>query len=179
MSEQQLRDEAVTLLLAGHETTALALTYGFHLLAWHPEAFERLTSESAQVLGSRLPGAADMPNLPYAEAVVKEAMRLYPPAWGIGRAAKQPCRVAGVDLPRNAQIWLAQYVVHRDPRWFRDPERFEPERWLDDSAKGLPRFAYFPFGGGPRICIGNGFAMMEASLVDGNHDAALSFGPGR
>jgi len=165
MSERQLRDEAVTLLLAGHETTALALTYTFHLLARHPAAFSELRSEAERVLGTRSPTAADIPNLPYADAVVRESMRLYPPAWAIGRATTRPCTIAGLELEPGAQLWIAQWVVHRDPRWYTDPGAFVPERWRGDFAKRLPRFAYFPFGGGPRVCIGNAFAMMEAVLL--------------
>jgi cytochrome P450 len=165
MSERQLRDEAVTLLLAGHETTALALTYTFHLLSRHPRVLSELTSEVSRVLGTRAPGAADIPNLVYADAVVRESMRLYPPAWAIGRATTQPCKVAGLDLAEGAQLWIAQWVVHRDPRWFENPEQFVPERWRGDLAKRLPKYAYFPFGGGPRVCIGNAFAMMEAVLL--------------
>ncbi len=165
MSERQLRDEAVTLLLAGHETTALALTYTFHLLSRHPGVLADLISEIESVLGTRAPTAADVPELPYADAVVREAMRLYPPAWGVGRATTRPCEVAGLPLEKGAQLWAAQWVVHRDARWFENPDAFVPRRWRDDFAKRLPRYAYFPFGGGPRVCIGNAFAMMEAVLL--------------
>jgi cytochrome P450 len=165
MSDQQLRDEVVTLLLAGHETTALALTFTFHLLARNPGALERLSAEIASALGDRPATFADLPNLPYADAVIRETLRLFPPAWAIGREAARPCRIGGLDLAKGAQVWLAQWVVHRDARWFPDPEAFEPARWLDDGAKRLPRYAYFPFGGGPRVCIGNAFAMMEAVLL--------------
>jgi cytochrome P450 len=165
MSDQQLRDEIVTLLLAGHETTALALTFSFHLLAGNPEVYDELSSEVTRTLGQRAATFADLPNLPYADAVVRETLRLYPPAWAIGREAARPCRIAGLDLLPGHQLWLAQWVVHRDARWFPEPAEFKPERWRDDSAKRLPRSAYFPFGGGPRICIGNAFAMMEAVLL--------------
>jgi cytochrome P450 len=165
MSDRQLRDEIVTLLLAGHETTALALTFTFHLLAGEPHVYEELSSEVTRTLGERSATFADLPLLPYADAVVREALRLYPPAWAIGREAARRCRIAGLDLSTGDQLWLAQWVVHRDPRWFPEPAAFKPERWRDDSAKRLPRSAYFPFGGGPRICIGNAFAMMEAVLL--------------
>jgi cytochrome P450 len=165
MSERQLRDEAITLLMAGHETTALALTYAFHLLSRHPQVLSELVSEVNGVLGGRTPGAADIPDLVYADAVVRESMRLYPPAWGVGRATTRPSKVAGVELAEGAQLWMSQWVVHRDPRWFENPEQFSPERWRDDLAKRLPRYAYFPFGGGPRVCIGNAFATMEAVLL--------------
>lgn len=165
MSDQQLRDEVMTLMLAGHETTALALTYTFHLLSRHPNVLGELSSEVTKVLGDRPATFADIQNLPYADSVVREALRLYPPAWSIGREAVRPCRVAGVDVPQGAQLWLSQWVVHHDARWFPNPDAFEPERWRDDLAKRLPRFAYFPFGGGPRVCIGNAFATMEAVLL--------------
>jgi cytochrome P450 len=165
MSDRQIRDEAVTIFLAGHETTALALFYTLHLLALHPEVESRLAEEISRVLSGRLPTAADVPELPYTEWVVREAMRLYPPAWGIAREALEDCEIGGYRVPRGTQLFLVQYLVHRDPRWFEDPEAFRPERWAGDLIKRLPRCAYFPFGDGPRICIGNHFAMMEAVLV--------------
>jgi cytochrome P450 len=165
MSDRQLRDEVVTLMLAGHETTALALTFAHSLLGQHPRALEELVAEIARVLGERAATVDDLPNLPYADGVIRESLRLYPPAWALGREATRPCRIAGYDIEPGTQFWLAQWVVHRDPRWFPNPLAFEPERWKDDLAKRLPRFAYFPFGGGPRFCIGNAFAMMEAVLL--------------
>jgi cytochrome P450 len=165
MSERQLRDEAVTLLLAGHETTALTLTYTFHLLSRHPRVLSELVSEVTRVLGTRPAGAGDVPHLAYADAVVRESMRLYPPAWAIGRATTRACSIAGLELDEGAQLWVSQWVVHRDPRWFDDPGQFVPERWRSDAAKRLPRYAYLPFGGGPRVCIGNAFATMEAILL--------------
>ncbi len=165
MDDVQLRDEAMTLMLAGHETTALALGFTLHLLAEHPAAADKLVAEVEEVLGDRAATAADMPKLRYAEGVVREAMRLYPPAWAIGREAVTPCNIGGYDIERGTQLWAAQWVVHRDPRWFPEPQLFRPERWDGDFAKSLPRHAYFPFGGGPRICIGNAFAMMEAVLI--------------
>jgi cytochrome P450 len=165
MTDRQLRDEVVTLFLAGHETTALALSYCFYLLATHPAAEARLTAELDEVLRGRPPTSADVSRLRYTEWVVKESMRLYPPAPGIGREALSDCEIGGYYVPRGTQIGLMQWVVHRDPRWFDDPEAFKPERWDNDLAKRLPRGAYFPFGDGPRICIGNHFAMMETVLV--------------
>jgi cytochrome P450 len=165
MTDRQLRDEAVTLLLAGHETTALALTYAFNLLARSPEAECRLAAELDHVLGGRLPCAADVPNLKYAEWVIRETMRLYPPAWGIGRQAKTDCEIGGYSCPKGTQLFLVIWLVHHDARWFPDPESFRPERWDNDLIKRLPRCAYFPFGDGARICIGNHFAMMEAVLL--------------
>lgn len=165
MSDLQLRDEAMTLLLAGHETTALTLGYALDLLARHPEAQARLHEEITTVLGDRRATAADMPKLTFAEGVVRESMRLYPPAWAIGREAIAPCTIGGYPVAKGTQIWLAQWVVHRDARWFEDPLSFRPQRWANDFVKSIPRHAYFPFGGGPRICIGNAFAMMEAVLI--------------
>ncbi|MBX3226336.1 MAG: cytochrome P450 [Labilithrix sp.] len=163
MDDRQLRDEAITLLLAGHETTALSLGYALHLLGRHPLALAKLRNEVASVLGDRPATAADVSALKYTDAVIRESMRLYPPAWAIGREATQPLSVAGIDVEKGAQLWAAQWVVHRDPRWFPEPERFDPERWLTGPA--VPKHAYFPFGGGPRVCIGNAFATMEMVLV--------------
>lgn len=165
MTDQQLRDEAMTLFLAGHETTALALSWGWYLLAQHPDVVEKLRAELRQVLGGRTPAVADLPNLPYTEMIVQEVMRLYPPAYAIGRQAIQTCTIGGYPVPAKGTILMSQWVVHRDPRYFDDPERFYPERWADGLAKRLPRYAYFPFGGGQRVCIGNTFALMELPLV--------------
>lgn len=165
MDDKQLRDESVTLLLAGHETTALTLSYAWYLLAQHPTIEAKLQEEISQVLGERAATAADVPRLRYAEAIIRESMRLYPPAWGIGREAIAPCEIGGYPIKKGLQIWLSQWVVHRDPRYFPEPEAFRPERWENDLAKRLPRYAFFPFGGGPRICIGNAFAMMESVLL--------------
>ncbi|MBX3230254.1 MAG: cytochrome P450 [Labilithrix sp.] len=163
MDDRQLRDEAITLLLAGHETTALALGYALHLLGRHPLALAKLRTEIDNVVGDRAATAADVPALEYADAAVREAMRLYPPAWAIGREATEPLTVAGIPVEKGAQLWAAQWVVHRDPRWFPEPERFDPDRWL--TGPPIPKHAYFPFGGGPRVCIGNAFATMEMVLV--------------
>lgn len=165
MDDTQLRDEAMTLLLAGHETTALTLGFALHLLSQHPEVQAKLVKEIDDVLGDRAATAADMPKLRYAEAVVRESMRLFPPAWALGREAIAPCTIGGYHVPAGTQLWVAQWVVHRDPRWFADPLTFSPERWDNDFARSLPKHAYFPFGGGPRVCIGNAFAMMEAVLL--------------
>jgi len=165
MTDEQLRDELVTLFLAGHETTALALSYSLYLLALHPDALARLAAEVDDVLQGRLPANADVPRLRYTEWVIKEAMRLYPPAPSIGREALCDCEIGGYHVRKGTQIALVQWVVQRDPRWFDDPECFRPERWDNDLARRIPRCAYFPFGDGPRICIGNQFAMLEAVLV--------------
>jgi len=165
MTDAQVRDEALTLFLAGHETTALALTYALWLLARHPDRQARLADELRAVLGDRPPGLADLERLRYTEMVLMETMRLYPPAWALGRRATQEIEVGGFRFPKGAEFIMSQWVVHRDPRRFDEPESFRPERWEGDLAQRLPRFAYFPFGGGPRVCIGNRFAMMEAKLV--------------
>jgi cytochrome P450 len=165
MSDQQLRDEAMTLFLAGHETTALALAWGWYLLAQHRDVVEKLQAELRHVLGGRTPTAADLPNLLYTDMIVQEVMRLYPPAYAIGRQAIRTCTIGGYPVPAGGTVLMSQWVVHRDPRYFDDPERFYPERWADGLAKRLPRYAYFPFGGGQRVCIGNTFALMELPLV--------------
>lgn len=165
MTDKQLRDEAMTLFLAGHETTAIALSWAFYLLSQRPEVEALLVAELAEALGGRPATIADLPNLPYLEAVVWEALRLYPPAYAVGRQAIGECEIGGYRVPAGAAVTASQWVMHRDPRYFERPEEFHPERWLDGLAKRLPKFAYFPFGGGPRICIGNQFALAEARLV--------------
>jgi cytochrome P450 len=165
MSDQQLRDEVVTLFLAGHETTALALTHVLYLLAKHPEARRRVEAEVDEVLAGRLPTQEDVPRLVYTERTIKEAMRLYPPAWLTGREVTRAFTVAGRTVPVGTQVLVSQWVVHRDPRWWAHPEAFDPDRFEPELVKARPRFSYFPFGGGPRICIGNHFAMMEAVLM--------------
>jgi cytochrome P450 len=164
MTDQQLRDEAITFLLAGHETTALSLTWIWYLLSQHPEVEHRLREELRLVLNGRVPVAQDLVRLPYTEQVVKEAMRLYPPAWGVARTVVKDCEIGGYQIPLGANIVASQWVMHRDPRYFSDPEKFNPDRWSTVTPR-LPRFAYFPFGGGPRVCIGAAFAMMEAMLL--------------
>jgi cytochrome P450 len=165
MSDAQMRDELVTLFLAGHETTALSLAYCFYLLATHPEAEARWQTELDTVLEGRPPTAADVPRLMYTDWIVRESMRLYPPAWTIAREALADCQIGGFHIPQGAQLWPVQWIVHRDPRWFDRPDEFLPERWDGDLARRLPRCAYFPFGDGPRICIGQSFAMLEAVLI--------------
>ena len=165
MSDAQLRDEVVTLFLAGHETTALALGHTFYLLSRYPDVQRRLHREVDGVLDGRTPKRADLEHMPYLEKVLKESMRLYPPAWVTGREVTEPFELGGRRLEKRTQIMLSQWVVHRDPRWWPNPEAFDPERWTQEKTKERPRFAYFPFGGGPRVCIGNHFAMMEAKLM--------------
>jgi cytochrome P450 len=151
--------------MAGHETTAVALSWSWYLLGQHPAVDARLAGELSTVLAGRLPTVADLPRLRYAEHVVTESMRLYPPAYALGRQAVRPTQLAGLRVPRGMIAVLPAWVVHRDGRWFHEPEAFRPERWDEDRARRLPRYAYFPFGGGPRQCIGNTFAMMEAVLL--------------
>lgn len=177
MSDEQLRDESMTLFLAGHETTALGITYMFRLLAEHPEAYTRVVAEVDAVLGDRAPTRADVERLPFANAVVREALRLYPPVWASARQATADVVISGVAIPKNAHVMFSQWVVQRDARWFREPERFRPERWLGDECANLPRFAYFPFGGGPRVCIGQHFALLELVLVLSRASQKVMFEP--
>jgi len=165
MSDEQLRDETVTLFLAGHETTALSLTYTLYLLARHPEIEARLLEEVREIVGDRVPTAEDVARLVYTDRVVKEAMRLYPPAWVTGRGVAKSFELGGQVIPAGTQLIASQWLVHRDPRWFPNPEVFDPDRFEPEVARQRPRFSYFPFGGGPRVCIGNHFAMMEATLM--------------
>ena len=165
MDDAQLRDEVMTLFLAGHETTALALSWSWYLLATHPEAEKRFHAELDEVLGGRSPEVSDLPNLKYTDMIAKEAMRLYPPAYAVGREAIEDTEIGGYSVPRKTQLFAFQWVTHRDPRFFERPDEFEPERWASESIQRLPKYAYFPFGGGPRQCIGNYFAMMEIVLL--------------
>jgi cytochrome P450 len=165
MTDRQLRDELTTLMVAGLDTTALALSWALLLLSQNPETQERLAREVRTILGDAPPQAADLPRLGCVDAVIKEAMRLYPPAWIIGREAMNNCEIGGRSIAAGASILASQWLAHRDPRNFPEPERFRPERWADEAARNLPKFAYFPFGGGPRICIGAAFAMLEATLA--------------
>ena len=167
MSDRQLRDELITLFLAGHETTAILLSWTFLLLSKNRAAEERLRrGDRRRSRRRRLPEAADLPRLPFADAVVKESMRLYPPAYAIGREALADCEIEGFRVPAGSTVYFAPFVLHRDARWFPEPELFRPERWLGSAAyANLPKYAYIPFGGGPRVCIGERFAMMEGILV--------------
>jgi len=165
MTDQQVRDEAMTIFLAGHETTANALTWTWYLLSQSPDIERRLHEELDRVLGGRLPGVEDIPSLGLVERIVTEAMRLYPPAWIIGRRALEDYPVGGFVAPARSIFVMSQYVVQRDPRYYRDPDRFDPDRWTPEFRAALPKFAYFPFGGGPRQCIGESFAWMELALV--------------
>jgi cytochrome P450 len=165
LSDRQIRDEAITLLVAGHETTAVALTYTVFLLAQHPEVEAKLVDELDRALGGRTPTPDALSELPYTEKVVTESMRLYPPVPTLLREAVAPDTLGGYEIPAGATIHLNQWVVHRDPRWYDDALAFRPERWTDEFERSLPRLAYFPFSAGPRRCIGDRFAMLEARLI--------------
>jgi cytochrome P450 len=165
MNDKQLRDEVATLMLAGHETTANALSWTWMLLSQYPEARSQLQAELEKVLAGRSPTVEDIPQLRYAGMVVKESMRLYPPVSIFGREAVRDCTVGDYAIPEGCIIQISQWVMHRHPRYFENPDEFQPERWEEDLEKRLPKGVYIPFGDGPRICIGRGFAMMEAVLL--------------
>ena len=165
MSDRQVRDEAMTIFLAGHETTATALAWTWYVLSGAPDVEAQLHEEIDRVLGGRPPTLQDLPSLPFVEQVVTESMRLYPPAWIIGRRAIEDYPAAGYVVPARSLVLVSPYVMHRDARFFADPDRFLPERWTPDFKASLPPFAYFPFGGGARRCIGESFAWMELLLV--------------
>lgn len=165
MSDKQLRDECMTLFLAGHETTALVLSWTWFLLSRYPAVDARLAAELDEVLGGRAPTVADMPRLKYTANVLNESMRLYPPAWSMGREAVEDVVLGGYLIPKDQQVWFPPWPIQRDRRWFDRPHEFVPERWDGDFQKKLHRYAYFPFGGGPRFCIGQSFAQMEAILI--------------
>ncbi len=162
MTDKQLRDELMTLITAGLDTTVLAMTWSCYLLARHPEAAARVHEELGAVLGGRRPELADLPSLKYTEAVLRESMRLYPPAWVVTREATTDCVIGGYALPKGTAVMASQWLKHRDERVFERAADFDPSRWLKGAA--LPKFAYFPFGGGPRLCIGSGLAMIEGTL---------------
>jgi len=165
MTDRQLRDEVMTFLLAGHETTALSLSWAWYLLSENPEAENKLHHELARVLDGKNPSFEDLPRLCYTEAVVKESVRLYPPAWSLARTAAEDFEIGGYLVPAGSNVVMSQWIMHRDPRFFPSPEQFDPGRWFEEHTQRLPRFAYFPFGGGPRYCVGASFAMMEATLL--------------
>jgi cytochrome P450 len=177
MTDRQVRDEVMTLFIAGHETTANAITWTFYLLAQHPEVEEQLHAELAQVLGGHLPTAEDAPALKYTRMVFSEAMRLYPPAWGIGRMALADDEIGGYRVPARSPIIVSQWVMHRHPAYWEDPLRFNPDRFDPAAAatRQRPRYAYFPFGGGPRLCIGEPFAWMEGVLIMASLAQRFSF----
>lgn len=165
MTDRQVRDEALTLFLAGHETTANALAWAWWLLSEHPEAEAALHAELDDALGGRTPTALDLPRLPYTEAVFSEAIRLRPPAWAIGRRAVRDHHAGDVAIRVGSIVVVSPWLLHRDPRWWPEPDSFRPERWLPGATAERPRFAYVPFGAGPRVCIGEPFARMEGVLL--------------
>jgi cytochrome P450 len=165
MSDGELRDQAMTLIAAGHETTSNALSWTFHLLSRNPETYDRLRDEIASVLGGRTPTVDDLPKLTYLDWVIKESMRVYPPAWTLNRTALEPFELEGYSFPTGTRAVFSQWVIHHLPDVWGDPEVFRPERWDPANEQKLPKGAYFPFGAGPRICIGMPLADMEARLV--------------
>jgi cytochrome P450 len=164
MTDDQVRDEVATIFLAGHETTALSLSFTLLLLAQHPEVQAKAVAEVDAVLGSRPATMADVASLPFIDAVIKESMRVYPPVYMFGRQALEDVEIGGWVVPRGAQVLTPVWAIHRDARWYDDPETFAPQRWLDGLAERLPKYAYLPFGGGARVCVGNHFATLEAVL---------------
>jgi cytochrome P450 len=177
MSDGQLRDEVLTLLFAGHDTTASALSWAWYLLARHPEVQEALHDEAAAHLAGRAPEAEDLPNLPLATAVFQEALRLYPPAPGLARKAVAPDEIQGRPVPAKAIVMPSQWVIHRHPDYWDEPDRFRPERFLPGHERERPKLAYFPFGAGPRGCIGNTFALTEGALVLAGLSQRFAFRP--
>ena len=165
MSNQQIQDEVITIFLAGHETTAVALTWLFHCLDENPQVVEKLLEEEKQVLDGRKPELADLPKLEYTRMVIDETLRLYPPAWIIGRHALGPDKLGEFDIPKDTNCLIPVYYIHRDPKRWDDPEKFVPERFTKEKSQARHKFVYFPFGGGPRLCIGNNFALMEMQVI--------------
>ncbi len=165
MTNEQLRDEVMTIFLAGHETTANAMTWTWYLLSQNPEAESRFHAEIDQVLAGRVPNIEDVAQLKYTEMVLTESMRLFPPAWALGRMAQEECEIAGYVIPKKSLVLMSQFVMHHDSRYFTDPMKFDPDRWTAEARLTRPQFSYFPFGGGPRRCIGEGFAWMEGILL--------------
>lgn len=165
MDERQIRDEVITLLLAGHETTANALAWTWYLLSQNPEAEAKLHDELRRVLGGRTAAVEDLAQLNFTRMVIEESMRLYPPAWAISRNAIQDDEIGGYHVPARTTVVMSTFITQRHPMFWEEPDRFDPERFTPERSRERPIFAYFPFGGGPRICIGNNFAMLEAQLV--------------
>lgn len=166
MSDQQVRDEVITLFLAGHETTSNALTWTLYLLSQHPKVLSRLQDELDTVLGDRPPTMADLGQLRWNEMIIKESMRLYPPAWSLGpRTVHTPITIGGYTIDKNTAVMISPYTLHHNARYWPDPERFDPERFSPENEKARHKYAYIPFGAGPRVCIGTTFATMEAQLI--------------
>jgi cytochrome P450 len=165
MTPEQVRDEVITILIAGHETVASALTWSWYLLAKHPAQWEQMHAEGKRVLGDEPPTTGDLADIPYTGQVFSEALRLYPPAWLITRKSIEADRIDNIDIQPGALIILSPYTIHRHPEFWQNPEEFNPERFSQGQEKSRPRFAYIPFGGGPRLCIGDQFAMIEAQLI--------------
>ncbi|RKN38236.1 cytochrome P450 [Micromonospora endolithica] len=165
MSDKQLRDETMTLYIAGHETTGNTLVWAYQLLARNPHVYERMIQEITEVVGNRPPEMSDYVALRYTEAVVKETLRLYPPAWLFQVKAAADVTLGGHAIARDTNVWMSQWATHRDPRWFDTPDAFRPERFLGDNLATMPTYAWFPFGGGPHVCLGNRFALVEAVLI--------------
>jgi cytochrome P450 len=165
MTDRQLRDEVITIFVAGHETTAVLLAWLFHALAQHAAVQEQLYAEVDQVLNGRLPGLADLPTMPYLRMVIDETLRLYPPAWITNRECREEDELCGYRIPAGEVVSISPYVMHRLPEYWDTPERFDPQRFNPQQADERPRFTYLPFGAGPRQCIGNNFALLEAQLI--------------
>ncbi len=165
MSDRQIRDEVTTIYLAGHETTAVTLAWAWYLLSKSPDVARQVREEVSLVLGDRTPGIEDLPNLTYTRMVLDETLRLYPAAWMISRTAVEEDEIGGYRIPAGHTLFLSPYFTHRRTDLWPNPEGFDPERFAPENGNGRPRFAYYPFGGGPRLCIGNNFALMEATLI--------------
>ena len=174
MTDLQLRDEVLTMLLAGHETTSLALSWTYYLLSQHPEVEHGIVDEVDRVIGDERPSFAHLDRLTCTRQAIQEALRLYPPAWGFSRQALGDDEIGGYRVPKGALVFLIPFVIHRRPQLWPDPERFDPDRFTPEQESERPRFAYIPFGGGPRGCIGNQFAMVEAQLIVADDRAAVS-----
>jgi cytochrome P450 len=165
LNRRQLRDEVVTMLISGHETTALILSWTWYLLSQDPEVEDRLIDEVDRVLAGRMPDVDDLPRLPYCRMVLDESMRLYPPVWYIIRQTIRDDEVGGVRLPARSTVVVSPYVVHRHPSYWEDAERFDPERFQPERCAARPRYAHLPFGGGKHTCLGNHFALMEGVIA--------------
>ncbi|WP_240418903.1 cytochrome P450 [Paenibacillus periandrae] len=165
MTDQEIRDQLITIYIAGHETTANTLSWTWFLLAQNATVEKKLWAELDEVLGGNSPSLPDIPKLKYTNQIIQESMRLYPAAWMIGREATEPVEIGGMNIAQGDTIFMSQYAMHRNPKYFANPNQFSPERFDHDFLKTIPAYAYFPFGGGPRVCIGNNFALMEAAII--------------